>query len=60
LKLNEEINSKIIQNSKRKIKYSEFELNNLNYEEAIINDKRTLLEMYWSKLKRRHLIFFTF
>ena len=60
MKLNDTINSKIIQSSKRKIKYSEFELNNLNYEEAIKNDKRTLLEMYWSKLKRRHLIFFTF
>ena len=37
-----------------------FELNNLEYEEAIKLDKRKFLELYWSILKREHLILFTF
>ena len=37
-----------------------FELNNLEYDKAIILDKRNFLETYWSILKREHLIFFTF
>ena len=49
-----------LKKQKRKKKYSDFELNNLKYEDAIAHDKRTFLEMYWSKLKRRHLILFTF
>ena len=52
--------NKDTQKKKKKIKYSEFELNNLEYHEAIIYDKRTFFEMYWSKLKRRHLILFSF
>ena len=37
-----------------------FELNNLDYDLAIKLDKREFLEIYWSILKREHLIFFTF
>ena len=35
-------------------------MNNLEYEKAIIYDKRTYLQYYWSLLKKKHLILFTF
>ena len=41
-------------------KLSNFELNNLDYENALKLDKRKFLEIYWSILKREHLILFTF
>ena len=37
-----------------------FELNNLDYKKAIDLDKRNFCEIYWSLLKREHLIIFTF
>ena len=37
-----------------------FELNNLEYKEAIIKDKRSFIDIYFALLKREHLIFFTF
>ena len=40
--------------------YSDFELNELEYLEAIKLDKRTLLQTYWATLKREHLLIFTF
>ena len=40
--------------------YSDFELNELEYLEAIQLDKRTFLQTYWATLKREHLIIFTF
>ena len=36
------------------------ELNNLDYGTAVIIDKRTFLQYYWSLLKKRHLILFAF
>ena len=36
------------------------ELNNLEYEKAILLDKRTYLQYYFSLLKKKHLILFTF
>ena len=36
------------------------ELNTLQYEQAIIHDKRTYLQYYWSLLKKKQLILFTF
>ena len=36
------------------------ELNRLEYEKAIILDKRTYLEYYFSLLKKKHLLLFTF
>jgi hypothetical protein len=39
---------------------NEQELNTLDYELAIENDKRTYFEYYWSLLKKKHLILFTF
>ena len=41
-------------------KLDSYELNNLEYNEAINQDKRNFMEIYWSLLKREHLIIFTF
>ena len=41
-------------------KLDDLDLNNLTYEKAIELDKRQLSEIYWSKLKRKHLLIFTF
>ena len=41
-------------------KLDDFELNNLEYLEAIELDKRNFIKTYWSILKREHLIIFTF
>ena len=41
-------------------KLDNYELNDLDYDVAIKIDKRRLLEIYWSLLKREHLIIFTF
>ena len=53
-KFNEKIGGKI---SKRE--YSDYELNQLEYERAIKLDKRTLCQIYKAILKREHLIIFT-
>ena len=45
---------------KSKIEYSDYELNELEYERAIKLDKRTLCQLYCAILKREHLIIFTF
>ena len=39
---------------------NDYELNNLKYEEALIYDKRNYCKFYWSLLKTRHFILFTF
>jgi hypothetical protein len=36
------------------------EINSLKYKDAIIIDKRSFWELYWSLLKKRHLILFAF
>ena len=47
--------------NKEKIKkYSDFELDDLEYSEAIQYDKRTFLNFYICLVKREHLIIFTF
>jgi len=51
-----------IQNKDKKEeeKLSDFELNDLEYLEAIDLDKRQFAQVYWSILKREHIILFTF
>ena len=52
-----------IYNDKNKVKikrYSDFELDDLDYEEAIIYDKRSFINFYICLLKREHIIIFTF
>ena len=41
-------------------KLDEFELNNLEYDKATVLDKRVFIDIYWSVLKREHIIIFTF
>ena len=43
-----------------KAKLDDFELNNLDYEEALMFDKRSFIQMFWSVLKREHILLFTF
>ena len=42
------------------IKYTDNELNGLSYQEALIIDKRTYINYYFSLLKTKHIILFTF
>ena len=44
----------------KKIKYSDYELNELEFEKAIKLDNRTLFQIYCGTLKREHLLIFTF
>ena len=45
---------------KEEEKLDDFELNDLEFDEAIKLDKRSFITTYWSVLKREHLIIFTF
>ena len=45
---------------KKTIFYNDSELNTLNYKEAVKIDHRTYLQYYWSLLKTKHIILFTF
>ena len=40
--------------------YSDYELNTLSYEKALEIDKRTYFQFYFSLLKQKHLLIFTF
>ena len=50
----------INQEIEKEEKLDEFELNNLEYQKAKTLDERTFFEIYWSIIKREHLIIFTF
>ena len=45
---------------KKKINYNDYELNALNYQEALKIDKRTYSEYYLSLLRTKHIFIFTF
>ena len=47
-------------NITQKISLSNYELNDLDYYDALELDKRPFYKIYWSLLRREHLIFFTF
>ena len=47
-------------NNNNNNKLDDLDLNNSTYEKALEFDKRTLLQIYWSKLKLKHLIIYTF
>ena len=53
-----------LKNKKQSLKdnmdLNNYELNHLDYEEAIKSDKREFCDIYWSILKREQLILFTF
>ena len=54
--------SKVTSNIKKlKIKkYNDYELNNLEYQEALKNDKRNFSQLYISLVKTNHLLIFSF
>ena len=43
-----------------KNKFNDEELNSLEYENALIEDKRTYCQYYWSLIKKKQIILFTF
>ena len=45
---------------KKKKYYDDYQLNEMEYNEALQLDKRTFFQMYWSILKREHTIIFLF
>ena len=49
-----------IKNKNNNNKLDDLDLNNLEYAKAIEQDKRTLFKVYWSRLKNKHLIIYTF
>ena len=49
-----------IEQSVNNIIYDDYELNNMDYQEASINDKRSCLRTYWSVLMRENSVLFTF
>ena len=57
-KENKNSNTEIIEDNTIKV-LDNYELNNLEYEMALKYDKRSLLNIYWSLLKREHIIFFS-
>ena len=52
--------STIISKFDNKLVFDYYELNNLDYSKTKELDKRNILEIYWSFLKREHSIIFTF
>ena len=52
--------NKKISKDKTIMKFNDYELNKLKYEEALIYDKRSYVEYYISLLKTKHLLLFTF
>ena len=60
IKINNQILNAIRIDTKEKEQLDNYELNNLEYDIAKTQDKRNFLEIYWSLLKREHLIIFTF
>ena len=45
---------------KQKIDLDPYELNDLEYEEAVKYDQRSFIKIYWDTLKREHILLFTF
>ena len=69
---NNKINNNKINNNNKNIRnlvnieteeqkyYNDYEINSINYEEALIIDKRTYCQFYLSLIKANHILFFTF
>ena len=47
-------------NSNKMMKYNDFELNTLEYKEAILIDKRSYIQFYFSLLRQKQIIIFSF
>ena len=52
--------NKIYKKYKQLLDYTDYELNSLNYKDALIYDKRAYSQYYFSLLKSNHLLIFTF
>ena len=57
---NKKFNNNFNENEVDNNNLSDYELNELSYEEALIYDKRNLFQLYLSKIKRENIIIFTF
>ena len=57
---NNNINNMEINNFMNNSNYDNYELNIIKYEEALILDKRSFIQVYASLLRTKHLILFTF
>ena len=62
LGLNSNFKSKknILSNKNLPINYNDYEINSLSYKEALIIDKRNYFQYYFSLLRSKHLLIFTF
>ena len=62
LKIKNDDNNNIKENAiyKKYMEYNDSELNSLEYEKALISDKRTFVQYYISLLRINHLLFFSF
>ena len=49
-----------INNNKKLLNYNDYELNSLNYKDAITIDKRSYIQYYFSLLRKKQLLIFTF
>ena len=58
--IDEKIDNNILKNIPMVDNLNDQELNSLNYKHAKILDKRTFIQYYWSLLKKKQLILFTF
>ena len=47
-------------NKNMKLSFNNYELNTFSYKKALIYDKRTCFEYYWSLLRTKNLILFSF
>ena len=59
---NSKFNSKkkILPNKNLSLNYNDYEINSLSYEKALIIDKRNYFQYYFSLLRSKHLLIFTF
>ena len=60
IKINSDNNNKIRKERQEQKYYDDYEINSINYEEAIKNDKRTYIQLYLSLIKVNHILIFTF
>ena len=58
--INKQILDIVLLNEKEREQLDNYEINNLEFDAAKQLDKRNFIEIYWSMLKREHMVIFTF
>ena len=58
--LTRNLTTKQILNKKTKIIYNDYELNSFDYKNALLYDERTCCQYYWSLIKVKNTIIFSF